>query len=75
MKLLAERFRYWDIPVPNAPMDQRQLLRSLMNVRPLQLIGKDFLVVQDDYLREELAQKGVTALADLMPISKGIYLW
>lgn len=73
--LLAEQSRYRDMPVPNAPTDQKQLLRSLMNVRTPKPIGEDFLAVQDDYLREELARKGVTNLADLTPISTGLYLW
>lgn len=73
--LLAEQPRYQDILIPDAPTDQKQLLRSLMNVRTPKPIGEDFLAVQDDYLREELARKGVTDLADLTPISTGIYLW
>lgn len=36
--------------------------------------GKDFLAVQDEYLQEELAQKGVTDFADLTPIADGLYL-
>lgn len=74
-ELLTEQPRYRDIPVPNKIAEQKQLLRSLMNIRTPRQISKDFLAVQDDYLREELARKDVTALADLVPISEGIYLW
>ena len=38
-------------------------------------ISGEFLTVQDEYLREETAAKGVTDLADLTPISEGLYLW
>jgi O-acetyl-ADP-ribose deacetylase (regulator of RNase III) len=38
-------------------------------------IGADFLAVQDDYLSQEIRQKGITYLSDLTPIQKGIYLW
>lgn len=74
-RLLAEQPRYRDAPVPDAPMEQKQLLRSLMNVRAPRQISKDFLTVQDAYLQGELAQRGVTELASLIPISTGIYLW
>ena len=41
------------------------LLRSLLNVRPPRPMEDDFLTVQDAYLQEETAQKGVTDIADL----------
>ncbi len=74
-KLLGENPRYGDLAVPSKETEQKTLLRSLMNVRPPKAIGKDFLTVQDEYLREETAQKGVTDLADLTPAEPGIYLW
>ena len=33
------------------------------------------MAVQDAYLQEETRKKGVTALSDLEPVQKGIYLW
>lgn len=71
--LLEENPRYPEIP----PSDKQQkmLLRSLMNVRPPRPISESFLSVQDEYLREELRQRGITDLADLTPIGEGIYLW
>lgn len=71
--LLEENPRYPEIP----PSDKQQkmLLRSLMNVRPPRQISEGFLAVQDEYLREELRQRGITDLADLTPIGEGIYLW
>lgn len=71
--LLEENPRYPEIP----PSDKQQkmLLRSLMNVRPPRPISEGFLAVQDEYLREELRQRGITDLADLTPIGEGIYLW
>lgn len=71
--LLEENPRYPEIP----PSDKQQkmLLRSLMNVRPPRPISEGFLAVQDEYLREELRQSGITDLADLTPIGEGIYLW
>ncbi len=73
--LLAERPEYRDISIPEDVSGQRRLLRALMNVRRPAPIGGDFLAVQDEYLREELARRGVTDLADLTPAAEGLYLW
>ena len=74
-KLLSEQPRYRDLTVPADEAKQKTLLRSLMNVRPPYPIGEDFLTVQDAYLQEETARKGVTDIADLTPVEPGIYLW
>ena len=74
-RLLAEDPRYAQIAVPRHGAGQQNLLRSLMNVRPPKAIDSDFLTVQDAYLREETAAKGVTDLADLSPVTDGLYLW
>lgn len=73
--LLAERKEYADVRVPDAVSEKRRLLRSLMNVRPPSPASEDFLNVQDAYLREQLAEKGVTKPADLAPVQPGLYLW
>ena len=74
-ELLAEEPRYADVKIPRGEMNRKNLLRSLMNVRRPGRIGERFLAVQDAYLREEIAQSGVTDLADLTPVEDGIYLW
>ena len=74
-ELLAEQPRYQGLPVPTDATEQKRLFRSLINIRIPQPIDEDFLAVQDEYLQGELAQKGVTDFADLIPISEGIYLW
>lgn len=73
--LLAERKEYQDIRVPSKLSDKRRLLRSLMNVRPPAPVSEEFLRVQDAYLQERLAQRGVTRLQDLTPVRPGLYLW
>ncbi len=57
--------------------EQRQLLRSLMNVRNPKPIREDFLKVQDELLRTESLERGIISIADLSPIklNKQIYLW
>ena len=73
--LLDERPQYQNMGIPQDDGEQRRLLRSLMNVRMPEAIDRTFLDVQDEYLREEISAKGVTELADLSPVSEGIYLW
>ncbi len=73
--LQKERKEYSDITLPSSFAEKRRLLRSLMNVRPPVPASEDFLSVQDAYLREQLAQRGVTSLKDLAPVQPGLYLW
>ena len=74
-ELLAEQPRYRDISIPDDHTEQRKLLRSLMNVRSPHPLPVDFLAIQDDYLREELEQRGITNLDELIPAAEGLYLW
>ena len=55
--------------------EKRKLFRALVNVRMPKAASKELLQVQDEYLQEELRQKGLTDIADLEPIADGIYLW
>lgn len=73
--LLVERKEYEDIPVPDTLPEKRRLLRSLMNVRPPIPVSEEFLYVQDAYLKERLAERGVTSIKDLTPMRPGQYLW
>ena len=73
--LLDEQPRYRDMEIPSDEMEQRQLLRSLFNIRMSARLSEDFLKVQDEYLQEETRRKGVTELADLTPLEPEIYLW
>ena len=74
-RLAAESPENRDLQMPADPSEQKRLLRALMNVRPPRPIGEDFLAIQDEYLREETARKGITDLADLTAVEPGIYLW
>ena len=73
--LLAERGGYADIRVPDDLLEKRKLLRSLMNVRPPVPASAEFLEIQDAYLTERLAERGITRLEDLKPVQPGLYLW
>ena len=71
--LLRERREV--LSVPQEEQAQKRLLRALFNVRPPKPCDAEFLRVQDEYLREETFQKGVTDLAYLTPVQPDIYLW
>ena len=73
--LLKEKPEYRDLRIPAEPESQRQLLRGLMNIRAPQRIDAEFLKIQDAYLQGENATKGVTDVADLVPVQSGLYLW
>ena len=73
--LLAEQPRYRNIEIPADEQGQKDLLRSLMNVRMPAPISDEYIEIESEYLREETAAKGVTRLADLTPVEEEIYLW
>lgn len=73
--LLNEQPQYKSIEIPRNLQEQKSLLRALLNVRMPGKASKEFLKVQDGYLREEISEKGIITLSDLQPIQKGIYLW
>lgn len=73
--LLAEDPDHYTITIPSQSDAQRQLLRALMNVRPPAPVADDVLQVQDEYLRRELAAKGITDIDELTPCAPGLYLW
>ena len=73
--LLNEHPEYQELRIPTDADTQRQLLRGLLNIREPRRIDTDFLQIQDEYLQEETAAKGITDAADLVPLQPGLYLW
>lgn len=73
--LLNEQPQYKSMEIPKSMQEQKSLLRALFNVRMPGRVSDEFLKVQDDYLREEISEKGIVKLSDLQPVQKGIYLW
>lgn len=73
--LLAERSGQEVLPIPPETWQQKRLLRSLMNVRAPKPVAAEILALQDQYLKEELALKGVVDAAFLAPVKNNLFLW
>lgn len=73
--LLNEQPQYKSMEIPKNIQEQKMLLRALLNVRMPGKVSDEFLRVQDDYLKEEISEKGIVQISDLQPVQKGIYLW
>lgn len=74
-RLLKEQQRYRNIQIPADTDEQKVMLRSLMNVRMPESIDEKYLSVQDEYLRQINAEKGVVTLADMEEMQPDIYIW
>lgn len=74
-ELLQERPEYAKMKIPAQEQQQKNLLRALFNIRMPIPAGRAFLEIQDAYLRQETARKGITDLTDLKPVQPGVYLW
>ena len=73
--LLKENPEYRDLAVPHDKNEQKYLLRGLMNIRAPKVCDDEFLRVQDAYLKDTTAEKGITDIDDLTPAQPGLYLW
>ena len=61
--------------IPQAEDEQRRLLRALLNLRPPMPASPEFLRVQNAYLQEELARRGVVDGEALPELRSGVCLW
>jgi len=61
--------------IPVDEQQQKEMLRSLFNIRMPKAVSCDFCEIQDAYLQEEIKGKGIIDFAELKPIKDGIYLW
>lgn len=71
--LLAENGA--NIEIPADEPSKKRLFRALVNVRPPVFADKEFLTLQDEYLKAEIKAKGITKLSDLSQVAPDIYLW
>ena len=63
--------------IPEDSQGQKQLLRSLMNIRSPHPIGEEFLKVQDEYLSTEVRDKGImdSGALPVSPVNSRLVLW
>lgn len=75
--LLDERPEYANLQIPDSLLEQRKMMRALLNVRPPHPVSKDLIKVQDRELQRQLAKKGIVALSDIMPcrVDGRLRLW
>lgn len=76
-ELLSELPQYRNMEIPDNAQEQKRLLRSLMNIRSPRPIGNEFLKVQDEYLSEEVREKGIVDCGTLpvSPVNNRLVLW
>lgn len=75
--LLREEIRFRKPSIPADVQGQRDLLRSLMNVRMPKPISEEFLQIQDDYLKARNIERGITDINDLTPVpaDERLFIW
>ena len=75
--LMKEDDRLRKARIPQDVQGQRDLLRSLMNVRIPRPIDDEFLVVQDEYLQQRNIERGITDVCDLQPVASDerLFIW
>ena len=54
-----------DLPAPRSPEEGRRFLRALMNIRMPAALEPESLALQDEYLRQRAAEKGVVSVSDI----------
>ncbi len=55
--------------------EQKRLLRAMMNVWMPQPIDEEYRRIEGAYLKQEIADRGITRLEDLSPMQGALYLW
>ena len=75
--LLGEQKRMQRVEIPVDAQGQRNLLRSLMNVRMPRPVSEEFLQIQDAYLQERAVERGITDVKMLSPVATDsrLYIW
>lgn len=80
LDFLVEAFRadsaeYKDLQVPKDMEGKQRVLRSLMNIRMPKEISEEVLAVQDAYLKELAAERGIVHLSDIPLIRDELSIW
>lgn len=75
--LLDEQAVYKNAIMPSDELEQKELLRALLNMRLPEPVSEEFLAIQDVYLRAENDEAGIVKVADLssVPSNDHLILW
>ncbi len=75
--LRAETPGFSRLKIPEDEQGQKDMLRSLLNMRMPMPIGSEFLEIQDAYFRKESMLKGIVDVKTLTPsrLDDRLYLW
>lgn len=73
--LKNERREWENISISGDELEQKRLLRSLLNIRPPIPISDEFIKIENEYLQNELEQTSIISIDNLSPIEPHIYLW
>ena len=71
----ADSGEYIDLQTPADQEGKRRILRSLMNIRMPKALPDSILEVQDEYLAERAAEKGIVQLSDIPVIRDSLSIW
>lgn len=69
-ELISEETRYRELKIPEDYNEKRKLLRSLMNIREPYGASKEFIKVQDKFLKKECEYKGIVELGNLPTLNE-----
>lgn len=77
---LVEAFKedsgtYRDLQTPSDSEGKRRILRSLMNIRLPKALPDEVLAIQDEYLIERNAEKGIVTVKEIPVIRDYISIW
>ena len=67
--------RQENIEIPDNIIQKKNMLRSLMNIRPAIPINEEFLEVQDEYLTNEILSKNLVEVDDINEFKGKLMLW
>jgi hypothetical protein len=75
--LVEERTEYSKLNISSNLESKRQLMRSLLNVRPVREVSGDFLKAQDAELKKQVHEKGIIEVNQCLtsPIYNRLGLW
>jgi len=64
-QLIEDSNEYRNLEVTNNAEEKKNVIRSLMNIRMPRTLPEKLIKVQDTYLQEELALKGIVSLSEI----------